>query len=268
MFLFWALKIVIAKKTVGNRKKMGPLQAIRRGTKYISTTITNSTNFQNPYQMWSSNKKMLLFRFHTSTAFNFWYNIDKLRFGFSSTLSSLCLCCATAHSSQSVFISFNFHKKSNHIHICKLLEYSFQCVFANIFFLLSSLLLSHLSNKSLWIVFVRSMHATGLLVNAHCTSHNYSPSQTTTTSQSWCSAPFLFFFYYVKILTFCPLCSKNSWHSASCFYLFNVFFVVVALRCCLSWSVERAKEIRNRSKMQMAHLKAINKWTGQKKVVN
>lgn len=228
MFLFWALKIVIAKKTVGNRKKMGPLQAIRRGTKYISTTITNSTNFQNPYQMWSSNKKMLLFRFHTSTAFNFWYNIDKLRFGFSSTLSSLCLCCATAHSSQSVFISFNFHKKSNHIHICKLLEYSFQCVFANIFFLLSSLLFSRLSNKSLWIVFVRSMHATGLLVNAHCTSHNYSPSQTTTTSQSWCSAPFLFFFYYVKILTFCPLCSKNSWHSASCFYLFNVFC------CCCS----------------------------------
>lgn len=62
-FCFGLWKLWLRKKTVGNRKKMGPLQAIRRGTKYISTTITNSTNFQNPYQMWSSNKKCFFFGF-------------------------------------------------------------------------------------------------------------------------------------------------------------------------------------------------------------
>lgn len=47
-------------------------------------------------------------------------------------------------------------------------------------------------------------------------------------------------------------------------YLFN-FSIFLTWLCLVRM---RETEIRKRSKMQIAHLKAINKWTGQKKVVN
>lgn len=71
-------------------------------------------------------KKCFVFRFHTSATFNFWYNIDKLRLVFHCVVS---VSVAPASSIRWDFISFNFHKKSNHIHICKLLEYLFGAAF-------------------------------------------------------------------------------------------------------------------------------------------